>query len=98
MQHHILEFVVAKHFPRVALEYSVLSVSRVVVKLASILLMLLPLPTFIADPQEHELLPVKIEITVPSVFEKLAHLLHVRDVELLSARCCGVLHYFLPKH
>ena len=42
-------------------------------------------PKFLADPQELDVLPEKIEKTIPLVFEKIAHLLHVRAVELASA-------------
>ena len=49
---HILDFVVPKRLPRVVLEDSVLYVSRPIVHLASILLILLPLPIFLSDPQE----------------------------------------------
>ena len=42
----------------------------------------LTLPNFLADPQELDLLPGEIEITVPSVFEQIAYLLLVRAVEL----------------
>ena len=84
---HILDFVVAKRLPSVVLEDSVLYASRTLAHLAFILLMSLPLPKFLADLQELDLLPEKISITVPSVFEEIAHLLHVRAVELASAHC-----------
>ena len=66
------------------LEDSVLNVSRVLAHLASVVLMLIPLPKFLADLQDLDWLPEKIAITVPSVFEKIAHLLLVRAVELVS--------------
>ena len=81
---HILDSVVMKRRPRVVLGDSVLYVSRIIASLASILL-LPPLPKFLAHAQELDLLPGKIEMTVPSVFEKIAHLLLVRVVELASA-------------
>ena len=49
-------------------EASVLYVRRMIAHLASILLMLLQLPIFLADPQELVLLPGKIEGTDPCVF------------------------------
>ena len=51
-----LFFVVAKR-PRAVLENSFLYVSRMIAHLASILLMLLSFPKFVADPQELDLLP-----------------------------------------
>ena len=53
-------------------------------RLVSTLLMSLPL-NFLADLRELDLLPEKIRITVLYVFEKIAHLRHVRAVELASA-------------
>ena len=84
--------------PRVVLEDSVLHVSRIIAHLASILRMLSPLPKFLADPQEFDLLPGKIETTRPSVFEKIALLLLVGAVALAFARKNSALHYLLPKH
>ena len=52
-----LFFVVAKRLPRAVLENSFLYVSRMIAHLASILLMLLSFPKFVADPQELDLLP-----------------------------------------
>ena len=60
--------------------------------------MLLPSPNFLADPQELHLLPGKIEVTVPSVSEKITLLLHVRPVELVSVHNKCAPDYFLPKH
>ena len=77
-------------------EDSVLYVSRMIAHLASILLMLLQLPIFLADPQELVLLPGKIEGTDPCVFEKIAHLLLVRAVELEFAHYNCAPHSFLP--
>ena len=61
----ILDFVVAKRLPRVVLEDSALHVSRRIAHLASILLVLRSLPKFLVDLQNLDLLPEKIEITVP---------------------------------
>ena len=80
------------------LEDAVLYVSRTIAHLASILLMLLPLPIFLADPQELVLLPGKIEGTDPCGFEKIAHLLLIRAVELEFAQLYWEPHSFLPKH
>ena len=63
----------------------VMFVSRVVAHLASILLLPQPLPSFLADPQELDLLPGKIATTVPCVFGKYAHLLLVRAVGFVFA-------------
>ena len=52
------------------LKDSVLYVSRVLAHLASILLMLLPLPNILVDPHEPDLLPEKIEITNPLSLRK----------------------------
>ena len=71
------------------LEESVLYVSRTIGRLASIFLMLL-------HPQELDLLRKEIEITVPSVFEKIVYLLLVRAVEFAHYSC--TIHYFLPTH
>ena len=76
---------------------SALPVNHVLVRLVSILLMSLPLPTFLADLQELHLIPEKIAKTVPFLFGKIAHLLHVQVDELAPARCTCVLRYFLPK-
>ena len=51
----------AKRLPRVVLEDSVLHVTRKIAHLASIHLLLLPLPKFLADPQELDLLPGETE-------------------------------------
>ena len=67
-------------------EDSVRYVKHVLVRLISILLMLLPLPKFLADLQELDLFRENIAIMVPSVLTNIAHLLHVRAVELASAR------------
>ena len=67
------------------LEDTVLQVSHILARLVSTLLMSLPLPNFLADLRELDLLPEKIQTTVLSVFEKIAHLRHVRAVELASA-------------
>ena len=48
-----------KRLPRPVLEDPVLYVSRIIANLASTLLLLLPLPHFLADPRELELLPGK---------------------------------------
>ena len=48
--------------------------------------MLLPSPIFVADLQEFDLLPEKLAITDPSVFEKIALLLLVRVSELVFGR------------
>ena len=77
------------------LEDSALYVSHVLTRLASILLMSLPSPNCLAYLQELDLLPERIAITSQSVFEKLAHLLHVRAAErvyLLKKNCAQ--HYF----
>ena len=67
--------------------------------LYALLLMLLPLPKFLVDPQDLEWIPEKIEITVLSVFfEKIAHVLLVRAVELAFAHHRCAPHCFLPKH
>ena len=66
-------------------EVSVLYGSRIIAHLASILPLLLPLPKNVADPEDHDLLPGKIEITVPSVSEKVSHLLLFRVVEPVFA-------------
>ena len=71
---------------------------HVLVCLASILLSSLPLPKFLVDPQELDLLPERISITVPSVFEKIAHLLLVRVAELASAHYDCAPHYVFPKY
>ena len=84
--------------PRVLLEDSVLYVSHMIAYLASILRMLPPFPDCLSDPQELDLLPGKIEITTPSLFEKIAHLLLVRAVALAFAHNNSALHYLLPKH
>ena len=94
---HILDFVVAKRLPRVVIEGPVLYVSRELAHPVSMLLVLTPLPNVPADLQGLDLLPEKIEISVPSVFEKIAHLLLVRVVELASAPRSSPLHYVLPK-
>ena len=75
-----------------------LHVNHVLVRLASILLSLLPFSKFLADFQELDLLPERIATTIPSVLGKIARLLHVRVAELASARCNCVLHYFLSKY
>ena len=54
---HALDFDVAKRFLRVVREDQVLCVSRTLADVASTLLMLLPLPHFLADPRELGLLP-----------------------------------------
>ena len=51
------QFPVAKRLPRSVHDDSVLYVNHVLAHRASILLMLLPLPNFIADPQELDQLP-----------------------------------------
>ena len=83
---------------RVVIEDSVLCVSRVLAHLASALLMLLTLQKILVDLQELDLFLEKIEITIPFVFEKIAHLPHVRAVEHTSANYNCALHFFLPKH
>ena len=65
------------------LEDTVLYVGRTIAHLASALLMLPPLPYFF---DELDLLLGKIEITVPSVFAKIAHLLPVRAVAPVVAQ------------
>ena len=60
--------------------------------------MLLPFPKFLVDPEGLDFLPGKIEITVPSVVEKITHLLLLRAVELASAHCSRALRYLLPQH
>ena len=67
--------VVSKRLPRVVIEDTVLRVSRTIAHLASKLLVLPPLPDFLADPQELDSLPGKVEITIP-VFENIAHFAH----------------------
>ena len=57
--HHILDFVVAKRLPHVMLENPVPYTSRKIADLASILLMLHPLPKVLADSYEFDLLPEK---------------------------------------
>ena len=94
----IVDFAVAKRLPRVVLDDSVLYGSSIPAQLASILLMLLPLPYFLVNLQELDLRAENIEITIPSVFEKVAHLLHFRAVELASTRYDKALHYFLTTH
>ena len=79
-------------------EDCVLYVNRSLVRLVSMLLVSLPLPTILADHQELDLLPEKIAVTVPCVFWKIAHLLHVRVAELVLARCDCVLRYFFVKY
>ena len=49
-------------------------------------------------PRELDMLPEKIEITVPLSFEKIAHLLVVRAGELASARYSCALYGFLSKY
>ena len=72
------------------LEDSVLNGSRIVTHLASILLLLHRLPKFLSDPQNLDLLPGKIKITVPCLFEEIVNLyLHIIMV-------CPT--NFLPKH
>ena len=58
--------------------------------------MLLPLPNCLADPDELDLLPEKIEITVPSFGVKIAHPLLVRAVKLGLAHYNCAYHTFLP--
>ena len=94
----ILDTVVAKRLPTVLLEDSVLYVSRVLVRLVSILLISLPLPKFLADLEELDLLLEKIVITTPFVLRKIAHLLHVRVAELASAHHRCALRDSLPKY
>ena len=60
----IRDFVVVNRLPRVALEDSVLCVSRIV-HLASTLLLLLSLPKRLADFQELDLLRERNEMTAP---------------------------------
>ena len=84
---HILDFVVAKRIPREVLKESVLYVSRLIGRLASIFLMLL-------HPQELDLLRREIEMTVPFVFEKIVYLLLVRAVEFANYTCR--LHHVMP--
>ena len=72
VQHLFIDLAVVKHLPRVVLDDSVLlCVSHTITHLASKHLLLLPLPNVLTGPQELDLLPGKIGITVPSVFEKL---------------------------
>ena len=87
---HILDFAAAKRVPRVVLDDSVRYASRTVAHLASILPLLLSLPNVLAAPQELDMFPGKIEMTVPSVFEKIAHL-------YLHNNSCAP-HHSLPKH
>ena len=56
---HILDVVVAKRLPRVLLEDSDLYVGRILAHPAHLLLMLLPLPFFLADRRELDVLPVR---------------------------------------
>ena len=77
---------------------SALYVSFILAHLVSILQMSLPLPKFLADLQELDLLPEKIARTIPSVFGEIAHLHHVRSVELASAIYNCAPHSFLPKY
>ena len=95
---HILDVIVAKRLPRAVLEDSVLYVRRILARLVSILLMSLPLPVVLADLQEIDLLPEKIAITAPFVFRKIAHLLHVRHVEIASVHVYRVPRCFLQKY
>ena len=69
------------------LEDSVLSVNRTLARLVSILLMSLPLPSFVADCQELDF-HLSGEIGRP---------LLVRVDALAFTRCNCVLHCFLPK-
>ena len=87
----ILDVFVMKRFPRVVLEGSVLYLSRKLYHLASVTICLV-------DLQELEFLPDKIEIRVPTVPQKIAHLLLVRAVELASAHSKCAPHYFLSEH
>ena len=80
------------------IEVSVVFVTHVLVRLASILLMSLPLPKFLTDLQELDLLPERSAVTSVFAFGKIAHLLHVRVTGLASARCNCVLRYFLPQY
>ena len=64
---HFLDFVVAQRVPSVVHEDSVLDVSRILGRLDSILLMSPPLPKFVADVQQVDLLSEIIAMTVPSV-------------------------------
>ena len=48
--------------------------------------------------QEVDLIPRKIEITIVSVFGKIAHLLSCAALELASAHYFCAPHCFLPKH
>ena len=72
--------------------------NHVFVRLASILLMLAPLPKLLADLREFDLLPEKIAITVPFFLGEIAHLLHFRVAELALARCNCVRRNFSPKY
>ena len=61
-------------------------------------MMLLTLPSFLADFEELDSSPEKIATTDPFVLVNIARLLLVRVTELASARCDCVLHCFLPKY
>ena len=72
--------------------------------LASILMMSLPLPIFLADPQELDLLPEKIEITVPSLRKpricSLCELsnLHLHLIVVRSTTFCQSTDKILPRN
>ena len=80
--------VVARRLPSAVPEDTVLQVRCVLARLVSTLLMSLPLPNFLADLRELDLLPGKIRITVLSVFEKVAHLRHGRAVAKVPTIFC----------
>ena len=96
---YIIDLVVVKHLPRVVLDDSVLCVSHTITYLASIHLLLLPLPNVLTDPQELDLLPGKIGITVPSVFLKKSHICFLFELSNFFLRTLSLYaSFFLPKH
>ena len=92
------EPILTSRLPSLVHEDSVLYVIHVLIRLASILLLSLPLPKFLADLQELDLLPERIAVKNVFVFGKIVHLLHVRVAGLASARCNCVLRCFLPQY
>ena len=87
----ILDFVVEKRLPNAVHEDSVRNVNHELVRIVSFILMSLVLPNFTSEFEEFYLPPEKIAMTVPFVFGKVAHLLHVRVAELASEHCNCVL-------
>ena len=73
----------------------VLYVNHVLVRLSSILLLSLPLPKFLADFQELDLLPERSRDNSSLCLWK-NRASHVRVAELASARCNCVIHCFSP--